>query len=192
MTTSNSAPGGDLTLQVLHTLDKQSPILTAEAFPNVSYEDIKAALTRLAGRSMVTYETIEREEALLEPEAEQIAAQGSHEARVFEAVRQAMEGLTIPDLEKAIGDKNVTKVGQGKAFKEKWITKGKDGKLTAVVSSRGLLCEIFDLLTIYPIGRINHRHHSRAAPQDPKRQDCRCEDYHRSEEAQVDPSAEGH
>ena len=47
MTTSNSAPGGDLTLQVLHTLDKQSPILTAEAFPNVSYEDIKAALTRV-------------------------------------------------------------------------------------------------------------------------------------------------
>ncbi|KAH8179703.1 tRNA synthetases class II core domain (F) domain-containing protein [Sarocladium implicatum] len=135
MTSSNSAPTGDLTLQVLHTLDKQSPILTAEAFPNVSYEDIKAALTRLAGRSMVTYETIEREEALLEPEAEQIAAQGSHEARVFEAVRQAMEGLTIPDLEKAIGDKNVTKVGQGKAFKEKWITKGKDGKLTAIAES---------------------------------------------------------
>jgi phenylalanyl-tRNA synthetase alpha chain len=85
---------------------------------------------------MVTYETIEREDVLLEPEAEQIAAQGSHEARVFEAVRQAMEGLTIPDLEKAIGDKTVTKLGQGKAFREKWITKGKDGKLTALVGDR--------------------------------------------------------
>jgi phenylalanyl-tRNA synthetase alpha chain len=133
MTTSSSTPAGDLTSQVLHILSKQSPILTAEAFPSVAYEDIKAALTRLAGRSMVTYETIEREDALLEPEAEQIAAQGSHEARVFEAVRQAMEGLTIPDLEKAIGDKTVTKLGQGKAFREKWIVKGKDGKLTATV-----------------------------------------------------------
>lgn len=134
MTTSSSAPAGDLTSQVLQTLSKQSPILTAEAFPSVAYEDIKAALTRLAGRSMITYETIQREDVLLEPEAEQIAAQGSHEARVFEAVRQAMEGLTIPDLEKTIGDKDVTKVGQAKAFKSKWITKGKDGKLTATVS----------------------------------------------------------
>lgn len=135
MAASESAPTGDLTLQVLQTLSKQSPILTAEAFPAIAYEDIKAALTRLAGRAMITYETIEREEAILEPEAEQIAAHGSHEARVFEAVRQAMEGLTIPDLEKAIGDKTVTKLGQGKAFKEKWIAKGKDGKLTATVCS---------------------------------------------------------
>jgi len=74
-------------------------------------------------------------ERRLEPEAEQIAEHGSHEARVFEALRSAVEGLSVQDLEKAIGDKTVTKVGQGKAFKEKWIKKSSDGKLVATVCS---------------------------------------------------------
>jgi len=83
---------------------------------------------------MVTYAQVEREEAFLEPEAEVIVSQGSHEARVFEAVRKAMGGLSIQDLEKEIGDKTVTKVGQGKAFKEKWIKKD-DNKLVPLVSA---------------------------------------------------------
>lgn len=83
---------------------------------------------------MIAYDTIDREEALLEPEALEIAANGSHEARVFEALRQAMGGLSVAELETAVGDKNVAKVGQGKAFKSKWIAKGKDGRLVASVS----------------------------------------------------------
>lgn len=128
-----SAPKADLATEVLQRLNLQEPLLSADAFPAIPYQDVKAALDRLASRSMVTYETIEREEPVLEAEAEQIAAHGSHEARVFEAVSKAMEGLTIQELEQAIGDKAVTKVGQGKAFKEKWISKGKDGKLVATV-----------------------------------------------------------
>ena len=83
---------------------------------------------------MITYKTIDREEAILEPEAEEIAANGSHEARVFEALRKSIEGLTVSELEAAVGDKNVVKVGQGKAFKSKWISKGKEGRLVASVS----------------------------------------------------------
>lgn len=135
MAASSAAPTGDLTSQILQTLANQSPILTSEAFPAVASQDVKAALDRLGSRSMITYETIEREEAVLEPEAEQIAAQGSHEARVFEALRKAMDGLTVQELEQAIGDRNVTKLGQGKAFREKWIGKNKDGKLVATVST---------------------------------------------------------
>ncbi|RSL48761.1 hypothetical protein CEP54_012754 [Fusarium duplospermum] len=135
MTTSSSAPTGDLTSQILQALSAQSPLLSAEAFPAIAFQDIKAALDRLASRSMITYETIDREEAALEPEAEKIAEHGSHEARVFEALRSAVEGLTIQELEQAIGDKTVTKVGQGKAFKEKWISKSKDGKLVATAES---------------------------------------------------------
>lgn len=138
MTTSSSAPSGDLALQVLQALSTQSPLLSAEAFPSIAFQDIKAALDRLASRSMITYETIDREEAILEPEAVQIAEHGSHEARVFEALRTAVEGLSIQELEKAIGDKTVTKMGQGKAFKEKWIAKSKDGKLVATVGVSGL------------------------------------------------------
>lgn len=134
MTTSSSAPSGDLTSQILQALSEKSPLLSSEAFPTIAFQDIKAALDRLASRSMITYETIDKEEAILEPEAEQIAEHGSHEARVFEALRNAVEGLSIQDLEKAIGDKTVTKVGQGKAFKEKWIKKSSDGKLVATVS----------------------------------------------------------
>ncbi|KKA26737.1 hypothetical protein TD95_000879 [Thielaviopsis punctulata] len=125
----------DLVSLVLQTLDKTSPILSNEAFPSVPFTEVKSALDRLASRDMVTYKTLEREEAVLEAEGEQIAAHGSHEARVFAALIKATEGLTVQELEQTIGDKTVTKVGQGKAFKEKWITKAKDGKLVATAES---------------------------------------------------------
>ncbi|KXX75259.1 Phenylalanine--tRNA ligase alpha subunit [Madurella mycetomatis] len=129
-----SIPAEDLTSEILQTLSKTDPVLSTEAFAQVPFESIKAALDRLASRSMVTYEQIERDDAFLEPEAEVIVSHGSHEARVFEAVRKALDGLSIQDLESEIGDKTVTKVGQGKAFKEKWIKK--DGaKLVAIVDS---------------------------------------------------------
>lgn len=125
----------DIATGVLQALDKTESILTNELFPEAKTLDIKAALDRLNGRSMITYETLERDEYLLEAEAEQIAANGSHEARVFEALRQAVEGLSVADLEKAVGDKQVTKLGQGKAFREKWIAKTSDGKFKAVAET---------------------------------------------------------
>ncbi|KAL2271537.1 hypothetical protein VTJ83DRAFT_908 [Remersonia thermophila] len=134
MAPPSSNPAGDITSEVLQALSKSDPISSTDAFPDVPFETLKAALDRLASRSMVAYEQVEREEAFLEPEAETIVAHGSHEARVFEAVRQALDGLSIQDLESKIGDKNVTKIGQGKAFKEKWIKK--DGaKLVALVDT---------------------------------------------------------
>lgn len=134
-TVDEMASSGDLPSEILLALSKSEPILSQETFPNATFAEVKAALDKLASRSMVTYQTLENDEAALEPEAEGIVANGSHEARVFEALRQAVEGLTVQDLEKAIGDKNVTKVGQGKAFKEKWISKTSDGKLKASVST---------------------------------------------------------
>lgn len=134
MAAPGNAPSGDLTSRILYALSQKDGLLSTESFPEVPFIDIKAALDRLASRSMVTYETIDKEEAVLEAEGQQIADHGSHEARVFEALRQAVGGLTVQDLEKAIGDKTVTKVGQGKAFKEKWVKKSDDGKLVAVVS----------------------------------------------------------
>jgi phenylalanyl-tRNA synthetase alpha chain len=125
---------GDLPSKILLALSEKDPILSSEAFPSLKSLDVKSALDRLASRSMIAYDTIDREEALLEPEALEIAANGSHEARVFEALRQAMGGLSVAELETAVGDKNVAKVGQGKAFKSKWIAKGKDGRLVASVS----------------------------------------------------------
>ncbi|KAI1188198.1 phenylalanyl-tRNA synthetase alpha chain [Nemania serpens] len=135
MAASPHGSSGDLALDILAALSKAETLSSSADFPNAKFADIKAALDRLSSRSMVTYKQIDQEVPFLEPEGELIAEHGSHEARVFEAVRQALEGLTIADLEKAIGDKSVAKLGQGKAFKEKWISKGKDGKLVASVDS---------------------------------------------------------
>jgi len=130
-----NGPSADLALDILQLLDQSGPFVSSEAFPHLKTDEFKAALDRLKSRSMVTYDTLETIEAVLEPEGEQLAANGSHEARVFEALRQAVDGLTVADLEKTIGDKTVTKLGQGKAFKEKWISKTGDGKLKATVDS---------------------------------------------------------
>jgi phenylalanyl-tRNA synthetase alpha chain len=130
---TESGSSRDLTTEILHALSKSDSIQSADAFPDATFAELKAALDRLGSKSMIAYKAIDKDEAFLEPEGEQIAEHGSHEARVFEALRQAMEGLTIPELETVIGDKQVTKVGRGKAFKEKWISKTKDGKLVASV-----------------------------------------------------------
>jgi phenylalanyl-tRNA synthetase alpha chain len=132
MAVTEDAPR-DITHQILHALSENEPLLSTEAFPQATFADLKAGLDRLSSREMVKYDTIDREEAILEPEGETIAANGSHEARVFEALRQAVEGLTVQELEKAIGDKNVAKVGQSKAFKEKWISRTKEGKFKTAV-----------------------------------------------------------
>ena len=84
---------------VLDTLSQNNgPILTADAFPSIPFDKVKRAIDTLKSRDMVTYSQVEREETILTLEAEGIAANGSHEAKVFEAVRAAVEGLKISDL----------------------------------------------------------------------------------------------
>ena len=124
----------DLATTILHKLDASGgPLHSSTDFPDETFDALKAALDRISSRSMITYEQIEANEWILEDEGQQIAQHGSHEARVFEALSKKVDGLTVQELEQEIGDKTVAKMGQGKAFKEKWITKGKDGKLVASV-----------------------------------------------------------
>lgn len=130
-----ATPTKDFTSEILAALSDKDSLSSKDAFPNAEFAELKAALDRLGSRFMVTYKQIDQEEAVLQPEGQLVAENGSHEARVFEALRQAVEGLSVQDLEKAIGDKTVTKVGQGNAFKAKWIAKNKDGKLVASVCS---------------------------------------------------------
>lgn len=85
--------------QLLDALSKSdSPVLTADAFPSVPFVKVKSVVDTLKSREMITYKTIEADEYKLTPEAEGIVANGSHEARVFEAVIQAVGGLRIKDL----------------------------------------------------------------------------------------------
>ena len=88
----------DLTLQILETLENHEPFVSSEAFPSITSTTIKSALDRLGSRDMIIYKAIDREEAILTDEAKSISLEGSHEAKVFEAVRAAVEGLKIGDL----------------------------------------------------------------------------------------------
>jgi hypothetical protein len=88
----------ELTDKILSTLASTDHVLSNEAFPDVTFANMKSALDRLGSREMVNYKAIDREETLLTPEAEGIASEGSHEAKVFEAVTKAVGGLKIADL----------------------------------------------------------------------------------------------
>lgn len=126
------ASSTDLPHQVLKAIDASSTPLSSADFKDVPTLALKAALDSLSSREMITYTTKDDEVPVLLPEAEAIVEKGSHEARVFDAVlAKGMEGLAIKDLEGVVG-KESAKVGQGKAFKEKWIKKDGDKLVTLV------------------------------------------------------------
>ena len=98
----------DYTASILDALSlTDGPVLTAETFPDVAYTTIKSNLDRLGSREMITYAAIPREEYQLSEEADGIAKEGSHEARVFYAV-QAMNGLQISELQVGITRRTTT------------------------------------------------------------------------------------
>ncbi|KIW70361.1 phenylalanine-tRNA ligase, alpha subunit [Phialophora macrospora] len=117
----------DLTSQVLQVLNSSDgPVLTSEAFPNATFVSVKSAVDKLRSREFIEAEQIDRLQLVLTKEGQDIAENGSNGARVFEAVRKALEGLKIKDLPAAVGDANVAKFGQGDAFKLKWVRKEGD------------------------------------------------------------------
>jgi phenylalanyl-tRNA synthetase alpha chain len=70
---------------------------------------------------MVEYQAKDTEQVGLTPEAEEIVEKGSHEYRVFEAVKSAGK-VAIKELPKIVGADSA-KVGQGNAFKNKWYVR---------------------------------------------------------------------
>jgi phenylalanyl-tRNA synthetase alpha chain len=79
----------NVTQDVLDLLDQKEPLHTSEDFPSIPQAEIKAALDRLASRSMVEYKANDLEEVILSKEAEAIVAEGSHEYKVWKAVKDA-------------------------------------------------------------------------------------------------------
>lgn len=115
----------DLQTLVLTTLDKQNVIensisLTLNEQP-VDQLALLGALNSLKSKEMIDYTPIERINWILTEEGKQLAKDGSHEARVFAAVPAGDEGLPIAELQNKVGAS--AKPGQGKAFKNKWISK---------------------------------------------------------------------
>ena len=86
---------------------------------------------------MITYTTQETLSHVLTPEGASIALEGSHEARVWAAVpaKGAGDPATPKELEKRVGAESA-KVGQGRAFKNKWIAKEGAGFVKLVSFAR--------------------------------------------------------
>ncbi|KAK3676782.1 Phenylalanyl-tRNA synthetase, beta subunit, cytoplasmic [Recurvomyces mirabilis] len=120
----------DLTEEILEAVDQQAEVATSEKFPQTSQAEIKAALDRLASRSMVEYDTKDREEVALTKEGQEIVNEGSHEFKVWDAVRQAGR-LSLKDPSLASAN---AKIGQGNAFKLKWVKKDGDALVSLTES----------------------------------------------------------
>lgn len=88
---------------------------------------------------MITIDFHETLSHVLTKEGAQIVLEGSHEARVWSALPVKGEGtpLTVQQLQDAIGKESAS-VGQGRAFKAKWIAKEGDGliKLVSLIARR--------------------------------------------------------
>lgn len=82
---------------------------------------------------MISYDTHETSSHNLTPEGAQIVLEGSHEARVWAALPAKGEGdpVGVQELKRKVGDETA-KIGQGRAFKNNWITKEGNGFVKAV------------------------------------------------------------
>jgi len=99
---------------------------------------------------MVTIEFHETLSHVLTQEGAQIALEGSHEARVWNALPMKGEGtpLTVQQLQGAVGKESAS-VGQGRAFKAKWIGKEGDGFVKLVCVDIGVWQEVQHSLTTF-------------------------------------------
>ncbi|EIW61906.1 phenylalanine-tRNA ligase [Trametes versicolor FP-101664 SS1] len=116
--------------------DTRTLILPGYKEPAATHDSqiiILGALNSLSSRDMITYTTQETVSHVLTQEGAQIALQGSHEARVWAACPKKGEGAPIPpkQLQEKVGAETA-KVGQGQAFKNKWIGKEGDGLVKLV------------------------------------------------------------
>ncbi len=87
----------DVTQRILDVLEDRDSVNTNEAFPQIPQAEIKAALDRLKSRLMLEYKTIDTETVVLTPEGQMICDEGSHEYKVWDAVRKAGK-IEIKDL----------------------------------------------------------------------------------------------
>lgn len=96
---------------------------------------ILGALNSLLSREMVTIDFHETLSHVLTQEGAQIVLEGSHEARVWSVLPMKGEGtpLTVQQLQDAVGKESAS-VGQGRAFKAKWIAKEGGGLIKLVTS----------------------------------------------------------
>ncbi|OMJ21883.1 Phenylalanine-tRNA ligase alpha subunit [Smittium culicis] len=124
----------ELQSQLLQILDKDGSISNTSdlKIEGLDQLDVFSALKSLESKQMVEFAAIDKELWMLTAEGSEIVKLGSHEARVFDSVPEGSEGITIADLAAKLGPS--AKIGQGKAFQNKWVAK-KGDRLVRLVSS---------------------------------------------------------
>ncbi|SCV68058.1 BQ2448_179 [Microbotryum intermedium] len=91
---------------------------------------LKAALDSLVAKEMIKYQQISSDVHVLTAEGASIADAGSHEYLVWSSL-DSTTPLSANEIEARVG-KDLAKVGQGRAMKNKWVKKQGDGFVKAV------------------------------------------------------------
>lgn len=164
---------------------------------------------------MITHRQIDREEVNLTLEAEGIAAEGSHEAKVFDAVRQAMDSLKIADLPlrrlncmpARLDDHERVGHAASSTLRELWVSKvprwarakrskqDRSKRTKTPLEPQYVHTPTFhpDFGSSTPPDRPNSRHKSRAVADNPADPNAsRTQSPYRAAETQVDHHAKGH
>ena len=125
----------DLQLSILKVVDAQNGIsntLDIPEFKSIDANTLHSNLTSLWAKEMINLSKIEIDQWTLTSEATSFIKNGaSPEVQVVDEVLKSLETLTISDLKAKLGP--IGLLGQGKAFKNKWLTKDGD-KLVAQVT----------------------------------------------------------
>jgi len=95
-----------LQVEILNFLDKNGKIEDSANFKfegkNIDQLVFLGALNSLTSKDMVTYKQIENEKWNVTAEGNEIVETGSHEAKVFNAIPEGEEGISIADLNVSI------------------------------------------------------------------------------------------
>ncbi|KAK6457842.1 Phenylalanyl-tRNA synthetase, beta subunit, cytoplasmic [Scheffersomyces xylosifermentans] len=146
----------DLQLQLLKLVHDNNGVVanTLEVPELASYDanTLHSNLTSLWSKEMINFSKIEVDKWALSPEAESYIASGATpEVQVVDEVLKALSGLSISELKDKLGP--VGALGQGKAFKNKWLSKDGD-KLIANVKSLPEDVVLKELQTIKETGTL--------------------------------------
>ena len=149
----------DLHLQILKLVDDNNGVientLKSPELSKIDVSTLQANLTSLWAKEMIVFSKIETDKWVLTKEAEQyLKAGATPEVQVVDEVLKALEGLTISQLKEKLGPMGA--VGQGKAFKNKWLSKDGD-KLIAQVEKLPEDVVLNELKTISETGTLNDK-----------------------------------
>lgn len=149
----------DIQLKLLKLVESNNGVvkntLDVSELANIDANTLHSNLASLWSKEMVNFTKIEQDHWVLTKEAEQyLKAGATPEVQVVDEVLKALNNLTISDLKEKLGTAGA--VGQGKAFKNKWLSKDGD-KLIANVEKLPTDTVLEELKTVKETGSLDDK-----------------------------------